>query len=89
MPIVMTLIIGFVAGALARLVTPAKQPGGMTVMVVLGVAGSFIAGMLGQMLGWYHVGEGPGILASVLGAVVLLGMYRVLVTRDNPAWSTR
>ena len=89
MPIVMTLIIGFVAGALARLVTPAREPGGMTVTVVLGVAGAFIAGMLGHMLGWYHLGEGSGILASVLGAVVLLAMYRVVVVRDNPAWSTR
>jgi uncharacterized membrane protein YeaQ/YmgE (transglycosylase-associated protein family) len=89
MPIVMTLIIGFVAGALARLVTPSKEPGGMTVTVVLGVAGAFIAGILGHMLGWYHVGEGPGILASLLGAVVLLAIYRLLVVRDNPAWSTR
>lgn len=89
MPIVMTVIIGFVVGALARLVMPAKEPGGMTVMVVLGVAGAFVAGMLGHLLGWYHVGEGPGILASMLGAVALLAIYRLLVVRDNPAWSTR
>ena len=76
MSILMTLIVGLVVGALAKLVMPGKDPGGVIITMLLGVAGAFIAGFLGHSLGWYEVGEGPGIIASILGAVVLLGIYR-------------
>lgn len=76
MSILMTLIVGLVVGALAKLVMPGKDPGGVIITMLLGVAGAFIAGFLGHQLGWYEVGEGPGIIASVIGAMILLGIYR-------------
>lgn len=87
MYIFMTLIIGLIAGGLARLIMPGRDPGGVIVTMLIGVAGSFIAGMLGQGLGWYRAGDGPGILASVLGAVILLAIYRLVVgRRARTAW---
>jgi uncharacterized membrane protein YeaQ/YmgE (transglycosylase-associated protein family) len=55
---------------------PGKDPGGVIITMLLGVAGAFIAGFLGHSLGWYEVGEGPGIIASIIGALILLGIYR-------------
>lgn len=81
MSILLTLIIGVVVGALAKLVMPGKDPGGVIITMLLGVAGAFIAGFLGHSLGWYEVGEGPGIIASILGAMVLLGVYRATLGR--------
>lgn len=81
MNILLTIIIGAVVGALAKLVMPGKDPGGVIITILLGVAGSFVAGMLGHSLGWYASGEGPGIIASVLGAVVLLALYRAVLSR--------
>ena len=87
MSILMTLIIGLIAGGLAKLIMPGKDPGGVIVTMLIGVAGSFIAGMLGQGLGWYRVGDGPGIIASVIGAVILLAIYRLVVgRRARTAW---
>jgi uncharacterized membrane protein YeaQ/YmgE (transglycosylase-associated protein family) len=81
MHIILTLIVGLIAGALAKLLMPGKDPGGTIVTILLGVAGSFIAGMLGHALGWYEVGDGPGIIASVIGAVILLALYRAFAGR--------
>lgn len=78
MNILITLIVGLVIGALAKLVMPGRDPGGIFVTMVLGIAGAFIAGALGHSLGWYALGEGPGLIASVLGAMVLLGIYRLV-----------
>lgn len=79
MHIIITLIVGLIVGAIAKLLMPGKDPGGAVITLLLGVAGSFIAGMLGHALGWYEVGDGPGIIASVLGAVILLAIYRAFV----------
>lgn len=79
MHMLITLIVGLVVGALAKLVMPGKDPGGILITMLLGVAGAFVAGALGHSLGWYAIGEGPGLLASVLGAVILLGIYRLAV----------
>jgi uncharacterized membrane protein YeaQ/YmgE (transglycosylase-associated protein family) len=81
MSIVITLLVGLVVGALAKLAMPGKDPGGVLITMVLGVAGAFVAGMLGHSLGWYRAGEGPGIIASILGAVVLLAIYRAVLGR--------
>ncbi|MFT7722731.1 MAG: GlsB/YeaQ/YmgE family stress response membrane protein [Roseateles sp.] len=67
-----TLIVGLIVGALARFVMPGEQKMGWILTSLLGIAGSFVAGFVGQQFGWYHVGEGAGWIASVLGAVVLL-----------------
>lgn len=83
--ILITLIVGLVVGALAKLVMPGKDPGGIIVTSLLGVAGAFIAGMLGHSLGWYEFGEGPGLFASVIGAVILLAIYR-LIAHPRRTW---
>ncbi|HWO23264.1 MAG TPA: GlsB/YeaQ/YmgE family stress response membrane protein [Kofleriaceae bacterium] len=75
------LIVGLVIGALAKLVMPGRDPGGIFITMLLGVAGAMLAGFLGRSLGWYHENQGAGIIASILGAVILLGIYRVAVGR--------
>jgi uncharacterized membrane protein YeaQ/YmgE (transglycosylase-associated protein family) len=82
MHIIWTLIVGLVVGALAKLIMPGKDPGGVIVTMLLGVAGSLIAGFLGRAVGWYRdPGCGPGIVASIIGALVLLGIYRLATHR--------
>ena len=65
-------LVGFIVGLLARAVLPGAQNLGIIMTAVLGIAGSFAAGFVGQALGWYHAGQGAGFIGSVLGAVVLL-----------------
>jgi uncharacterized membrane protein YeaQ/YmgE (transglycosylase-associated protein family) len=77
-----TLIIGLVVGAIAKLLMPGKDPGGVIVTMLIGVAGALLAGFLGRSLGWYqNPGEGPGIIASIIGALILLLLYRLFVGR--------
>ena len=82
MSILVTIIVGLVVGAVAKLLMPGKDPGGLIVTALLGVAGSFLASLLGQQLGWYVAGEAAGVIASVLGAMLLLVIYR-LATRGT------
>lgn len=79
MTILWTLLIGLVVGAVAKLLMPGRDPGGVIVTMLIGVAGAFLALYLGRALGFYpgH-GQGPGLIASVLGAVALLGVYRLV-----------
>jgi uncharacterized membrane protein YeaQ/YmgE (transglycosylase-associated protein family) len=82
MSILWTLIIGLVVGAIAKLLMPGRDPGGFIVTMLIGVAGALLAGFLGRTLGWYsNPGEGPGIIASVIGAILLLALYRLFVGR--------
>jgi len=81
MHILITLIVGAIVGALAKLVMPGRDPGGVIITILLGIAGAFVAGMLGHALGWYKVDEGPGIIASIVGAVILLAIYRAVAGR--------
>ena len=79
MGIIGTIFVGLIVGALARLVMPGGQKMGWILTCLLGIAGSFLAGFVGQQMGWYTVGQTAGWIASVLGAVVLLvviGMVR-------------
>ena len=79
MGIIGTIIVGLIVGALARLVMPGEQKMGWILTCLLGIAGSMLAGFVGQQMGWYTVGQTAGWIASVLGAVVLLvviGMVR-------------
>jgi uncharacterized membrane protein YeaQ/YmgE (transglycosylase-associated protein family) len=69
-------IIGLIAGALAKLIMPGKDPGGILITMLLGIAGSIVAGFLGRVLGWYEPGEGAGLIMSILGAILLLAIYR-------------
>jgi uncharacterized membrane protein YeaQ/YmgE (transglycosylase-associated protein family) len=82
MGFIATLIVGLIVGALAKLLMPGKDPGGIIVTIVLGVAGAFVAGFLGRALGWYRdPGSGPGIIASIVGAMILLALYRLVLGR--------
>lgn len=81
MSILVTIIVGLIVGAIAKLLMPGKDPGGIIITILLGIAGAFVAGMLGKALGWYEVSEGPGIIASVIGAVILLAGYRAIAGR--------
>lgn len=71
-----TIVIGLVAGALAKLLMPGKDPGGIIITMLLGIAGSVVANFLGSLLGLYQQGERAGLIASVVGAVLILAIYR-------------
>lgn len=75
------MVFGLIAGALAKLVMPGRDPGGIVVTMVLGIAGALIAGFLGRSLGWYGPGEPAGFIMATLGAVLLLFIYRLFKTR--------
>jgi uncharacterized membrane protein YeaQ/YmgE (transglycosylase-associated protein family) len=85
MSIIWTLIIGLVAGALAKFLMPGRDPGGFIITMLLGVAGAFLATWLGQAVGWYQAGEGAGFIGAVVGAVILLLIYRFVVKRRTAA----
>jgi uncharacterized membrane protein YeaQ/YmgE (transglycosylase-associated protein family) len=70
------LIIGLVIGAIAKFIMPGKDPGGIIVTMLIGIVGALIAGFLGRALGWYHEGEPAGFIASIVGAILLLIVYR-------------
>jgi len=76
-----TIIIGLVVGLVAKFAMPGNDPGGVIVTILLGIAGAFLAGYVGRAAGWYGYNEPAGFLASVLGAVVLLMVYRLLFRR--------
>jgi uncharacterized membrane protein YeaQ/YmgE (transglycosylase-associated protein family) len=76
MQIIITLFIGLIIGIVAKFLMPGKDPGGFIVTSILGVAGSFVAGYLGQFFGLYSEGEAAGFIASVVGAMLLLFAYR-------------
>ena len=83
MHILWTLIIGLVIGAVAKFLMPGKDPGGIIITMLLGIAGSFIATYLGQAVGWYGPDSSSGFIASVLGAMLLLFLYRLFVGRKT------
>ena len=75
------LIIGLVIGAIAKFIMPGKDPGGIIVTMLIGIVGALIAGFLGRAVGWYHEGEPAGFIASIVGAILLLIVYRMTVGR--------
>ena len=75
MGILWTIVLGFVIGVLAKLLHPGKENMGFIATVLLGIGGSFVAGAVGQYLGWYQAGEGAGFIASVIVAILLLWLY--------------
>jgi uncharacterized membrane protein YeaQ/YmgE (transglycosylase-associated protein family) len=76
------IVVGGIAGAIAKLLMPGRDPGGCIITILLGVVGALVAGWLGRQLGWYQAGEGAGFLAAVVGAFLLLLVYR-LVARSR------
>jgi uncharacterized membrane protein YeaQ/YmgE (transglycosylase-associated protein family) len=81
MAILSTLLVGLIVGAIAKLLMPGKDPGGFIITILLGIAGAFIATYLGQALGWYKAGQPAGWIMSVVGAMILLLLYRFLFKR--------
>jgi uncharacterized membrane protein YeaQ/YmgE (transglycosylase-associated protein family) len=81
--IIWTIIIGFIAGVIAKLITPGKnEPTGFILTTILGIVGAFVATFLGQALGWYHPGEGAGLIGAVVGAVVVLLIWGAVTARQ-------
>ena len=81
MGIIWTIIIGFIVGLVAKFLMPGRDPGGFIVTVIIGIVGSVIATYLGRAMGMYQVGESAGFIAAVLGAVILLFVYRMTIGR--------
>ncbi len=83
MGILWMLIIGLIVGAIAKLIMPGKDPGGFIITIILGIAGAFLAGFLGRAMGWYGEGDAAGFIASVIGAIILLIIYRMIAGRSR------
>lgn len=81
MSILWTIIIGFLVGFVAKLIMPGRDPGGFVITTLLGIAGAFVAKYIGIAAGWYKEGEAAGFIASVIGAIILLAIYRFFVGR--------
>jgi uncharacterized membrane protein YeaQ/YmgE (transglycosylase-associated protein family) len=75
------IIFGLIVGAIAKLVMPGRDPGGWVVTILLGIAGAVIGGWIGRAAGWYGPNEGAGWLMSIIGAIVLLAVYRMVFVR--------
>ena len=81
MGLITTLIVGLIVGAIAKLLMPGKDPGGWIITILLGIAGAFVGTFLGRSLGMYREGQAAGWIASIIGAMVLLLLYRVIAGR--------
>ena len=85
MSILWTIIIGFVAGVIAKLIHPGQnEPAGFILTTLLGIAGAFVATYLGQAIGWYRAGEGAGLIGAVVGALIVLVIWGMFARRNAP-----
>ncbi|WP_203070798.1 GlsB/YeaQ/YmgE family stress response membrane protein [Falsiroseomonas ponticola] len=83
MGFIWTIIIGLIAGAIAKFIMPGRDPGGIIVTILLGIVGALVATWLGQAIGWYRAGEGAGLIGAVVGAIIVLVVYRMVARRDT------
>jgi uncharacterized membrane protein YeaQ/YmgE (transglycosylase-associated protein family) len=81
MHIIGVIVIGFLAGLIAKFLMPGRDPGGFIVTILLGIAGAFVATYLGQAVGWYRADEGAGFIGAVVGAIIILAIYRLIIGR--------
>ena len=72
------ILVGLLVGAVAKVLMPGRDPGGAVITILIGIAGSILAGFIGRFAGWYAEGEPAGFIASILGAIILLFLYRAL-----------
>jgi len=77
------IVFGLIVGVIAKLLMPGRDPGGFIVTMLLGIAGALVGGFLGRALGWYGPNDGAGFLMSLVGAVVLLFIYRLATRRQR------
>ena len=80
--IIGTIVIGFIVGVIAKLLMPERDPGGFIVTTLLGIVGAFVATYLGQAIGWYRPDQAAGFIGAVVGAIILLIVYRLLARRS-------
>jgi uncharacterized membrane protein YeaQ/YmgE (transglycosylase-associated protein family) len=84
MGIIWTVLIRFIAGVLAKLITPgSNEPSGFILTTILGIVGAFLATFLGQALGWYEAGEGAGLIGATVGAIIVLLIWGALASRRS------
>jgi uncharacterized membrane protein YeaQ/YmgE (transglycosylase-associated protein family) len=83
MSLLWMIVVGLIVGAVAKLLMPGRDPGGFIITMLLGIGGSLVAGFLGRALGWYAEGEPVGFIASVVGAIILLAIYRAVSGRST------
>lgn len=81
MHIIWTILIGAVVGLVAKMLSPGGGPGGFFVTAALGIGGSILATYVGDAVGWYHAGQSAGFIAATIGALILLGLYRVIAKK--------
>lgn len=82
MGIISMIIVGFIVGLLARAIMPGDQKMGWILTAILGIVGAFVAGYLGQAMGWYQPGEGAGWIGSIVGAIIVLFIYGLIAKRS-------
>lgn len=77
------IVFGLIVGAVAKFLMPGRDPGGFIVTMLLGIAGAVLGGVVGRSMGWYGANDGAGFLMSLVGAVLLLALYRIMVRRPR------
>jgi len=82
--IIYSIVIGFIAGVIAKFITPGRDPQGCIITTLLGMAGAWLATWLGQMIGWYKTGEVGGFIAAIVGAVILLSIWHIIRRKSAP-----
>jgi uncharacterized membrane protein YeaQ/YmgE (transglycosylase-associated protein family) len=83
MHILWTIIIGFLAGLVAKFLMPGKDPGGLIITTLLGIAGALLSTYAGQAIGWYQAGQTAGFIGAIVGAIVLLLLYRIFFKKKQ------
>jgi len=83
MSILWSIIIGGIAGAIAKLLMPGKDPGGFVITIIIGIVGALIATFIGRAIGWYDEGESAGFIGAIVGSIILLALYRLFLGKKR------
>ena len=87
MGIIWTIIIGFIAGVIAKFIMPGpNEPSGFILTTILGIVGAFVATFLGQAVGWYRAGQGAGLIGAVVGAIIVLAIWGAIARRRTATY---
>lgn len=82
MHIIGTILIGLIVGIIAKFLMPGRDPGGFIITAIIGIVGSVLATYLGQAIGWYRADQSAGFIGGIVGAIILLALYRLIVNRS-------